>query len=291
MASEQTQARRVVAVLGAGALGSAMAERLAEVGHEVRLWDRNQQRAEQVAQTNPGVSAFTELADALVGAAVVMTVLRDGEAVIEVMEAALPHVERTAVWVQASTVGPRFAGRLAELARRHGVAYLDAPVSGSTAPAREGKLIWLISGEDDTIERARPVLDALGSKVVKVKGETGASALKVVINAWMVAVTVAMSEVLDLCERLGVDRQDFVRAIEGGPLGMPYAIQKIEMMTSQQYPAGFATSLALKDVDLAADSGGGLGPLLQVVRGRLERTVEAGHGGDDLAAIDAVRGS
>ena len=139
---------RIVSVLGAGALGAAMASRLGETSHEVRLWNRTAERARAAAGQTRGGTPVDAATDAVAGASVVITVLRDGDAVGEVMADAIAGVDEAAVWVQASTVGPRSARALADLARDYGVAYLDAPVSGSTTPAREGKLVWLVAGED-----------------------------------------------------------------------------------------------------------------------------------------------
>jgi 3-hydroxyisobutyrate dehydrogenase len=277
-----------VAVLGAGALGAAMATRLGDTGHEVRLWNRTEERARAVADDASGVTAVSLVGDAVAGASVVLTVLRDGDAVAEVMPEAMDRLDKDAVWVQASTVGPRSAGALAGLARDHGVAYLDAPVSGSTAPARQGKLVWLAAGAEDALARARPVLDDLGSSVLHVGTGTEGSAAKLAVNAWMAASTVAMSDVLALCDALGVDHATFVRVLEAGPLAMPYELQKVGLMDDASYAPGFAVQLALKDIDLAA-AAAAPSPLLQVVRDRLEATVEAGHDNDDLAAVDYLR--
>ncbi|MFD3563045.1 NAD(P)-dependent oxidoreductase [Streptomyces sp. NPDC058686] len=277
-----------VAVLGAGALGAAMAMRLGESGHEVRLWNRTEERARAVAEHAAGVTAVSAVGDAVSGASVVLTVLRDGDAVAEVMSDAIGRLDNDAVWVQASTVGPRKAGALADLAREHGVAYLDAPVSGSTAPAREGKLVWLVAGPEDALARARPLLDDLGSSVLHVGTGVEGNAVKLAVNAWMAASTVAMSDVLALCDTLGVDHATFVRVLEAGPLAMPYELQKVRVMDDASYAPGFAVQLALKDIELAA-AAAAPSALLQVVRDRLEATVAAGHDHDDLAAVDYLR--
>lgn len=279
---------RITTVLGAGALGSAMAARLGETGHEVRLWNRTKERALAAAAQARGVTAVGAATEAVGGASAVITVLRDGDAVAEVMADAIAGLDTGAVWIQASTVGPRSAAALADLARDHGVAYLDAPVSGSTAPAREGRLVWLVAGEDAALSRARPVLDALGSTVLHVGTGVEGSSLKLAVNAWMTAATVAMSDVLALCDTLGIDHATFVTALEAGPLAMPYELQKVSSMDAGAYTAGFAVQLALKDIDLAADLAAPT-PLLQVVHDRLERAVAAGHANDDLAAVDYQR--
>ena len=157
--------KTIVAVLGAGALGAAIAARLGDTGHEVKLWNRTPDRARAAAAASTAVTAVAEVTDAVKDAAVVFTVLRDGDAVAEVMTTAIDAVDAGAVWVQASTVGPDSARTLAELAGRHGVAYLDAPVSGSTGPARNGTLVWLVSGGQDAFNLAAPTLQLLGSAV------------------------------------------------------------------------------------------------------------------------------
>ncbi|MEU2718107.1 NAD(P)-dependent oxidoreductase [Streptomyces sp. NPDC007205] len=277
-----------VAVLGAGALGAAMATRLGETGHEVRLWNRTAEKARAVAEHAAGVTAVSAVGDAVSGASVVFTVLRDGDAVTQVMSDAVGRLDDGAVWVQASTVGPRSADALPALARDHGVAYLDAPVSGSTAPALQGKLVWLVAGSEDVLVRARPLLDDLGSSVLHVGTGTEGSAVKLAVNAWMTASTVAMSDVLALCDALGIDHATFLQVLESGPLAMPYELQKVGLMDDASYAPGFAVQLALKDIDLAA-AAAAPSPLLRVVRDRLEATVAAGHEDDDLAAVDYLR--
>lgn len=281
---------RITTVLGAGALGAAMAARLGEAGHDVRLWNRTPQRARAAAEQARGVTAVGTTTDAVRDASAVITVLRDGDAVADVMADAITELDSGAVWIQASTVGPRSARALADLARDHAVAYLDAPVSGSTTPAREGRLVWLAAGDDDALSRARPVLEALGSSVLHVGTGVEGSSLKLAVNAWMTAATVAISDVLALCDELGLDHGAFVAALEAGPLTMPYELQKVITMDAGTYTAGFAVQLALKDIELAAELAAP-SPLLKVVHDRLERTVAAGHGNDDLAAVDYLRNS
>ncbi len=278
----------IVTILGAGALGAAMAVRLGETGHDVRLWNRTPGRARTAADSATGVTAVESLAEAVPGAGAVLTVLRDGEAVAEVMASALPAMADAAVWIQASTVGPEHAQALAILAQERGVAYLDAPVSGSTAPARQGTLVWLVAGDDDALKRVRPVLEALGSSVLHVGRGVEGSSLKLAVNAWLTASTVAISDVLALCDSLGVDHATFVNALEAGPLSMPYALTKVQMMEAHSFEPGFAVRLALKDVDLSL-KGLTVTPLFQVVRDRLEETVAAGHGDEDVAAVDFLR--
>ena len=131
---------------------------------------------------------------------------------------------------------------LGELARTHDVAYLDAPVSGSTGPARSGTLVWLTSGSREAFELAEPTLRDLGSAVEYLGSGVEGSAVKIAVNAWMTSATVAMSDVLSLCDALGIDHELFARVLADGPLAMPYAQQKATAMDGHAYTAGFAVS-------------------------------------------------
>ncbi|HEY3926535.1 MAG TPA: NAD(P)-dependent oxidoreductase [Acidothermaceae bacterium] len=280
---------QTVAVLGAGALGAAIAARLAEVGHQVNLWDRTPERAVAVAATSGGMTAVDEVTDAVRDVAMVLTLLRDGAAVTEVMGTAIEAMNADAVWVQASTIGPESARALAELAAKHTVAYLDAPVSGSTGPARNGKLVWLVAGRQDAFERAEPTLRQLGSAVEHLGTGVEGSAIKLAVNAWMTAATVAMSDVLSLCDALGIDHKVFVKVLEDGPLAMPYALQKAAAMDARAYEPGFSIELARKDLTLAAQELQP-SPLLRAVEERMDQAIADGHGHDDVAAVDYQRG-
>lgn len=280
-----------VTVLGAGNMGATMALRLHEAGHEVAVWNRTRSRLDPLADA--GLRVGDDVAAAVDGAEVAITMLTDGDAVGSIAEQVLAAAPEDAVWVQASTVGAEWADRFRALAEEHGRALLDAPVSGSTAPARSGKLTWLVSGLAPDLARVRTVLDDLGERVLHVGEAQEASRLKLIVNAWMTAATVAMADALAAADALGVAQDAFVDVLTDGPLGMPYALQKAKLMRSQEFEPGFTVDLTLKDVRLLGDALGGGGPLLDALERRLVATSDAGHGDDDLAAVvevDDVRG-
>jgi 3-hydroxyisobutyrate dehydrogenase len=275
-----------VTILGAGGMGSAMAARLSEVGHQVTIWDRHPDHAQLAATV--GVTVATDPASAVADASVVVTVVTNGEAVQAVAEQMLPAMRPEAVWVQASTVGAEWADRLRALADSDGRTMLDAPVSGSTGPARNGTLSWLVAGPTTAVEAARPVLDGLGERILVVGTASQASRLKLVVNTWMTAATIAMADALAACDRLGIARSSLLEVLDGGPLAMPYALQKAKLMNDGNFTAGFPVELALKDVRLAAQAEGQERPLVHVVEERLQRAIDAGHARDDVAAVAAV---
>jgi 3-hydroxyisobutyrate dehydrogenase len=275
-----------VTILGAGRMGSAMATRLASTGYQVTVWDRKPGGAAVLVDL--GVTVAEEVGTAVDDAEVVITMVTNGEAVQAVAEPMLAAMPPGAIWVQASTVGAEWADTLRSFADAKGQPMLDAPVSGSTEPARTGKLSWLVSGPRDAVETARPVLDALGERILVVGTHQEASRLKLVVNTWMTAVTVAMADALAAADRLGVPRQALLDVVSDGPLAMPYALQKARLMSSHDYPAGFPVELALKDIRLAEQAEGRQPPLMRAVEERLQRAVAAGYARDDLAAVGAV---
>lgn len=275
-----------VTILGAGAMGSAMALRLIDTGHQVTVWNRSRERLTPLA--NAGAIVADDIATAVADAPVLITMMTDGEAVRSVAEQLLPAMRTDAVWVQASTIGAEWADRIRELADEAGRALLDAPVSGSTGPARTGTLIWLVAGPPGAVDAARPVLDALGQHVLLVGAQQQASRLKLIVNAWMTAATVAMADALKASDRLGVPREALLDVLTGGPLGMPYALQKAQLMTTHDYTPGFPVELALKDIRLLEQAEQHPTRLLRELDRRLTSAAEAGHAHDDLAAVATV---
>ena len=275
-----------VTILGTGRMGSAMALRLIDTGQEVTVWNRERQRVVPLADA--GATAADGIVAAVDDAAVIITMVTDGPAVRSVAAEMLPAMRRDAVWLQASTVGAEWADRLRELADERGRAMLDAPVSGSTGPARNGTLTWLVAGPQDAIDAARPVLDALGQHVFLVGVRQEASRLKLIVNAWMTAATVAMADALRASDELGVPRDTLLEVLSGGPLGMPYALQKAQLMTAHDYTPGFPIELALKDIRLMEQTEMQTPPLVRELDRRLTNAADAGHALDDLAAVAAV---
>ncbi|WP_435173361.1 NAD(P)-dependent oxidoreductase [Actinacidiphila sp. bgisy145] len=277
-----------VAVLGTGIMGAGMARNLAAAGHDVRAWNRTIARAQPLADA--GVQVTADPAAAVTGADVVLTMLLDGPAVLDVMRTAGPALTRGAVWVQSSTVGPDAQSELAAVAAAGGLLFLDAPVLGTKAPAESGQLTVLVAGPAAARALAGPVFEAIGSKVIHVgdDGDGGAaSALKLVLNSWVLAITNAAGEVMALAKGLGVDPDRFFEAIEGGPMDTPYLRLKASAIRAGDYSPSFTVEGALKDLTLIVDAAERRGVRLDVAAAgaeRFRRALDQGHGGDDMAA-------
>jgi 3-hydroxyisobutyrate dehydrogenase len=276
-----------VAVLGTGIMGSAFARNLARAGHDARAWNRTRANAEPLAAD--GVEVCDAAADAVRDAEVVITMLADGPSVEAVMEPLAGDLGE-AVWSQMSTIGVEAIDRLSALAERSGVAMVDAPVLGTKEPAENGAVTVLASGPPAARERCRPVYDVIGARTVELGDAVGAaSRMKLVLNAWLLALVEGLAESILLAEELGVDPRGFLDIIDGGAVGAPYAQLKGPMMIERSYDPSFPLRLAHKDARLAIDAGLDL-PLLAAVERRLQAAIDAGHGDDDMAAaIEAGR--
>ncbi|HKG64167.1 MAG TPA: NAD(P)-dependent oxidoreductase [Solirubrobacteraceae bacterium] len=279
-----------VAVLGTGTMGAPMARNIAAAGHEVRAWNRSRGRAEPLAADGVQVAGSPD--EAAAGAEVVVTMLSDGDAV-EAVAAELSFPE-DAVWAQMSTVGIEATERLLARAAGAGVPLVDAPVLGTKAPAEQGTLIVIASGDARARERCAPLFDAVGARTVALGEEPGASTrMKLVLNAWLVSLVEGLAESVALAEGLGVDPAGFLEIIDGGPLGPAYAKMKGTMMIERSYEPSFSLALAAKDARLALDAADASGldlPALRAIRAQLEKAVEQGHGDADMAAaVEASR--
>jgi len=187
-----------------------------------------------------------------------------------------------------STIGIEGTERAAALAREAGAAaFVDAPVLGTRAPAEQGALTVLASGPDEARAVCQPVFDAVASRVLWL-GEAGAGTrLKLVANAWVLALTEAKAEVFALAEGLGVDPRAFLDVVAGGPLDAGYLRAKGALILERDFPPSFSLRLAAKDARLVHEAAGRHGldlPLHRTVAERLTQGAQAGHGDEDMAA-------
>jgi 3-hydroxyisobutyrate dehydrogenase len=277
--------RARVGLLGVGLMGSAMAHRLLVQGIEVIAWDRNPEKVAAVEER--GAKRGDEPAEVVRGADVVITMLPTAPIVLDVVKPLLGDWPEATIWLQMSSVGASEADQLVEMANAHDVMLVDAPVSGSTHPAEEGELTILASGPDSARAPVEPVFGALGSRVLWV-GEAGmGSRLKMAANHWMIAMTAALAESMHLCKAMGLDQQQFVELLNGGPLGSAYGLMKLDEMLAHDYPVGFPVRLALKDLELVREVEQSSNAPMPLLDATYERFVAANedHADEDLAAV------
>jgi len=283
----------VVAVVGTGIMGSAMARNLVAAGLRTVVWDRSPAATAPLAAAGAVVAASAQ--DAIRSAGVVITMLPTAGTVNSVIGAdGLDAFARGAVWAQMGTIGIEETIGFDRLLnqRRPDVMFVDAPVSGSKAPAEAGELLILASGPAAAQAVVRLAFDAMGRKTVWLGPAGQGSRMKLVVNAYLSFLIEGVAEALELGSQLGVDSAALDAAIEGGPLDAPLADAKLHKIARGDFTPEFPLEWALKDVNLALQAAGGTNlPMLQALSRQWRLAVEAGYGRDDISAARlALRG-
>ena len=288
MSGERRSERPVVAFLGTGIMGAAMARNAARAGLEVRGWSVPLADAERLAED--GVEAFSTAAAATAGADLVVTVVPDAAAIESFAsgeDGFLPALGPEAIWIQCSTVGVAPADRLVALAAEHGATIVDSPLLGSKDPAERAELIMLASGEEAAIDRCEPLFAAISRRVVRLGKAGNGSRMKMVTNGWIMTTVAATAEAMALAQALGVPGQGFLEGIEGTALDNGYAQLKGRMILDDDYPAAMRLANGAKDARLVSEAtreAGLEGAVIGAAAELMSRALELGHAEKDMAA-------
>jgi 3-hydroxyisobutyrate dehydrogenase-like beta-hydroxyacid dehydrogenase len=278
-----------IAFLGLGMMGTQMARRLIEAGHDVTVWNRTAERTAPLALLGAEVAATP--AAAMGGAEFVVTMLARPEAVDAVLfgvDGAATASEPGLVWIDMSTIGPdafhALAVRLPE-----GVTAVDAPVRGSVPEAAAGRLQIYVGASDEDFQLVRPLLSSLGQ--LRHVGPSGAgAATKLVVNLTLVASMVTFGEATVLADVLGLDRSTMLDVLADSPIG-PTVRAKGANLEASDYPPSFKLELATKDmvlVDRAIREAGVELPAAEAARRWMEAAMADGAGDRDFSAVAAT---
>jgi 3-hydroxyisobutyrate dehydrogenase len=283
---------KAVTLLGTGLMGVGMAHSLLRAGLDVTVWNRSPEKARPLAADGATVAEDPETAVA--GADVVVTMLFDAASVADVMRSAIGSMKPGAVWAQCATVGLDGVQALSELAAEHDVPFVDAPVLGTRQPAEEGKLIILAGGDRSLEPAVAPVFDAIGLRTLWVGPRPGdGHRLKLAANSWVLSLTAGTAQALALTRNLGLDPQQFLDLIAGGPLDNGYAQAKGRGMLAGEFPAAFSLDGAVKDAGLIANAlraAGADDRLMTALHEQYSAAAAAGHGDSDMSAVFMAHG-
>jgi len=278
-----------VAFLGLGALGAPMAANLLAAGVPLTVHNRNRDR--ELPLEALGASRAAHPAAAAASAAVVCLCLRDDDAVREVLlgpEGVVAGAAPGTLVLDFSTIAPASSAALAKDLAGHGLAYLDAPVTGGTEGARAGTLVVLAGGDPADLERARQLLQVVGGAIHHF-GPVGAGQRVKAVNQVLVAGSyAAVAEAMALGVRLGLPMADVCRALEGGAAGSWALRHRAGAMLAGQFPLGFKLELHRKDLAIALAAAAEVGlelPLSERVAALEEALIAQGHGGEDVSAL------
>ena len=278
-----------VAFLGLGALGAPMAANLLAAGVPLTVHNRSRERERPLEAL--GAIRAAHPAAAAAGASLVCLCLRDDDAVREVLLGPGGVVAGAApgtLVIDCSTIAPASSAGLALTLAGHGLAYLDAPVTGGTEGARAGAVVVLVGGDPLDLERARPLLEVVGGAIHPF-GPVGAGQRVKAVNQVLVAGSyAAVAEALALGVRLGLPMERVCGALQGGAAGSWALRHRAGTMLAGQFPLGFKLELHRKDLAIALAAAAEVGlelPVSERVAALEEALMARGHGGEDVSAL------
>jgi 2-hydroxy-3-oxopropionate reductase len=279
-----------VGFVGLGLMGAPMARNLMEAGHELVLYNRTRNKAEELARAGSAIVADSPREVAR-QSAITITMLPGPPEVEEVVageRGLLKDAREGSLIVDMSTSSPILAQELARIARKREVGMLDAPVSGADVGAVEGTLSIMVGGEEEHFERAKPLFDVMGEKVLRV-GPPGTGQVVKACNQIVVALTIeAVSEALVLGSKAGVDPGKILAVLSGGLAANKVMEVKREKLLSHDFEPGGKVEFHRKDLVIALETGREYEvalPITSMVDQMFGVLTAAGRGGWDHSSL------
>jgi 3-hydroxyisobutyrate dehydrogenase-like beta-hydroxyacid dehydrogenase len=273
-----------VAFLGLGIMGSAMAANLAKAGHEVTVWNRTPGKQVEGARTT------ATPAEAAKGVEVVWLCVSDTAAVESVLfgeNGAEQSMTAGMIVADSSTISPSATRKFAERLALRGVQYVDSPMTGSKTGAESGTLLFILGGEEQTIEKLKPLYAAMGKKIFRM-GEVGkGQSTKLVMNLQIALIYEGFAEALTLGAKLGVNTELLMPLVQASMVRSGVVEYKAPFVLGRDFSANFPLRLMSKDIELALEAAKESRvklPGLETVGEIYEMAIEDGHADLDYAA-------
>jgi 3-hydroxyisobutyrate dehydrogenase len=278
-----------VGFVGLGTMGGAMAANAARAGFEVSAWNRTPGRAVELGDL--GVSMAASPSAVAAASDIVITIVSDTpdvEAVLFGPDGVADGAAAGSLVVDMSTISPSATRDFAQRLGQTNVAMLDAPVSGGSEGAKKGTLSIFVGGEAADLERARPVLQSLGTTITHVGPIGAGQAVKAVNQVILAGTYLGVAEGVVLALKSGLDVEQVVAALSGGAAQSWVLANRSGRMLENDYPLGFKVALHRKDLGIALSMARELGASLPV--SALCEAIEAGligqgHADDDMSAV------
>lgn len=278
-----------IGFIGLGIMGSRMAANLQSQGHNLVLFNRTRAKAQ------PLLGPCGKFADSPAQLArevdVLFTMLAHPEAVEQAalgFEGFLNFLRPNTVWVDCSSVNPSFSKKMAAIADRREVHFVDAPVTGSAPVAEEAKLTFWVGADAADLESIRSLLLCMGNKIVHTGGHGSGTSMKMVINLLLGNAMAAFAEAMALGEALGLSQELLFDSLLGTPVLAPFLSAKREKIDNRDYEPEFPLRWMQKDLHLAAVSAFEAGvamPLTNIAKEIYRLAMRDGHATEDFSAI------
>ncbi len=280
-----------VGMIGLGAMGEHMARNLAKAGVLSTIYNRTPDKAEKLGQAlNVNVAKTLEELAKKVDVAC-LCVSRD-EDVLAVIHALENTLRPNSIVVDMSTVSSHTARQAAALLACHDIDFLDAPVSGGVEGAKSGNLAMMVGGESAVLEKVRPILSAMATRIVHIGGIGMGQATKAVNQIMAAGINQAVTEALAFAKAQHLPMEHVIDVISGGAASSWFLQNRGHAMTQGRYPAGFKLSLHQKDIDICLQMGrdsGVLLPLTAQTREDYAQLIAQGQGDCDISALYCLK--
>lgn len=283
-----------VTFIGLGNMGSGMASRILQAGHELVVWNRTPAKA--AALIAAGAGSATSAAEAVRDAKVVVTSLMDDQSVLDIVRGPagiLNAMKRGAVHLCVTTISPDCADQLANLHAEHGSCFVSGPVAGRPDSAATGQLLTFLSGNAEAVAEAMPVCKAYSAKVLPIGVQPGlANAMKLCVNYMAVSIIELMGEIYTFGEKAGINTE-VIRALFLDAFAHPAFHDYANKIQQQDFSSagGFALTAGLKDVRLMLETSAKVGvpfKIAEVVERKMTDAIEQGLGTVDWSGITMI---
>ena len=278
-----------IGFIGLGTMGSRMARHFLTAGHSLAVWNRTAGRAAELVQAGAVLAAAP--ADVAADADFVITSVTDAAALRAIAGGAgglLARPRPGLRWIETSTIGAPASCELAELAASRGVAYLEAPVTGSRRGAEEGTLLAMSGGPEALHAACEPVLRVFSHKVIHVGPVGSAAVMKLIGNTLIAFMLEGLAEAAVLGARAGLGLPAILEVVRSSMFASPFLAFKGDAMARRAFDeVYFSLDLMAKDLALVVEEAAARGvamPGLAALRGVTEAARSLGHGGQDIAA-------
>jgi len=280
---------RTVGFIGLGIMGVPMATNLVRAGFDVVVWARRSGAVDELVER--GARAAVDVAAVFAAAETVVLMLRDEPAVDAVLargSEAFAALAADHTIVQMGTFTTTFSEQLETDVRKAGGRYVEAPVSGSRDPARDGSLIGMLAGAVDAVDHVEPVVAAMCARTFRCGDVPAALTMKLAVNTFLITMVAGLAETFHFASRSGVDVGVLREVLDAGPMASAVSRGKAMKLVDGDFTAQAAIADVLKNAILAegaADTAGSAHPLITASRQLFQAASDAGLGALDMIAV------
>jgi len=270
-----------VGFIGLGNMGKPMAKNLEKAGVHLYVYNRTAEKmndfSEKSIPCNDVVTLIKE-------SDIIFTMLTNDDAVHAVYETILSMNIKGKLFVDMSTISKEASHAISETTKLKGARFIDAPVAGSTQPAKEGTLIFMVGGDLEDEKKVLPYLEIMGKQVKYMGGNGQGVNAKLCINYYLSILYQGMAETVLFAERMGISREDMMSIINESASGSGASRVKTPSIIKDEYPAAFSIDLMLKDVKLAIEAGANY-PLTNDILSTYQGAKDAGFASYDVMSL------